>query len=77
MCLVAPDGRVLAETEGAFEGLIADAPAGFNGFGYDPLLYLPDRGCTAAQLPPSEKNARSHRGHAAREMGSGLIRGRG
>lgn len=74
MCLADADGNVLAETRGTFEGLIADQPAGSNGFGYDPLLFLPDRGCTSAQLAPAEKNARSHRGQAARAMALWLQR---
>lgn len=68
MCLAAPDRRVLAETRGEFPGLIARQPRGTNGFGYDPLLYLPDAGCTSAELSPEAKNARSHRGEAARSM---------
>jgi XTP/dITP diphosphohydrolase len=68
MCLADPDGTVLAETEGRFEGVITMTPAGANGFGYDPLLYLPDLGCTSAQLAPDSKNARSHRGAATRAM---------
>jgi len=68
MCLAAPDGTILAETRGEFPGLIARAPRGTNGFGYDPLLYLPDAGCTSAELSPEAKNARSHRGAAARAM---------
>lgn len=68
MCLVDPDGSVLAETLGTFEGVIADRPRGSNGFGYDPLLYLPDRNCTSAELSAQDKNARSHRGEAARQM---------
>jgi XTP/dITP diphosphohydrolase len=44
MCLADADGTILAETRGTFEGVIADTPAGTNGFGYDPLLYLPDVG---------------------------------
>ncbi len=68
MCLADADGTVIAETGGTFEGVIADAPRGSNGFGYDPLLYLPDVGCTSAQLTPQQKNARSHRGEAARKM---------
>jgi XTP/dITP diphosphohydrolase len=68
MCLAEPDGTILAETRGAFGGVIIDAPRGSNGFGYDPLLYLPERGCTSAELSPEEKNARSHRGHATRLM---------
>jgi XTP/dITP diphosphohydrolase len=72
MCLADPQGNILAETRGTFEGLITDQPAGTNGFGYDPLLYLPDRQCTSAQLSPEEKNARSHRGEAARKMAAVL-----
>ena len=68
MCLADKNGTVIAETRGAFEGVIADTPRGSNGFGYDPLLYLPDVGCTSAQLTPHQKNARSHRGEAARKM---------
>jgi XTP/dITP diphosphohydrolase len=72
MCLAAPDGEILAETRGEFPGVIADQPRGSNGFGYDPLLHLPDRGLTSAELSPDEKNARSHRGAAARAMAQRL-----
>lgn len=72
MCLATPDGSVLAETRGHFPGVIIDAPRGANGFGYDPLLYLPDVGCTSAELSPEAKNARSHRGHATRLMAERL-----
>jgi XTP/dITP diphosphohydrolase len=68
MCLADPKGSILAEARGEFPGVIAREPRGANGFGYDPLLYLPDRGCTSAELAPEEKNARSHRGAAARKM---------
>jgi XTP/dITP diphosphohydrolase len=68
MCLADEHGAILGETRGTFDGVITDAPRGSNGFGYDPLLYLPDRGCTSAELSPEEKNARSHRGEAARKM---------
>jgi len=68
MCLAAPDGTILAETRGEFPGVIAHKPSGSNGFGYDPLLFLPDRGCTSAELSPDDKNARSHRGAAARQL---------
>lgn len=61
-----PEGTVLAQARGTYEGVIADAPRGENGFGYDPLLFLPDRGCTSAQLSSEEKHARSHRGQALR-----------
>lgn len=68
MCLAGGDGRVIAETRGTFEGMIADEPRGTNGFGYDPVLLLPDLDRTSAELTPAEKNARSHRGAAARMM---------
>jgi XTP/dITP diphosphohydrolase len=68
MCVADPDGRIVAETSGTYEGVIAESPRGENGFGYDPLLLLPDVGRTSAELTPEEKNARSHRGAAARAM---------
>ena len=68
MCLADPEGRILAETRGTMPGVITDAPRGANGFGYDPLLYLPDVDCTSAELPPEAKNARSHRGEAVRKL---------
>jgi XTP/dITP diphosphohydrolase len=74
MCLCLPDGRILAETRGTYEGRIADGPRGSNGFGYDPLLYLPDAGRTSAELTPAEKHARSHRGQAMRAMVEALRR---
>lgn len=68
MCLATPEGRVLAETRGTFDGVITDEARGEYGFGYDPHLFLPDRSCTSAELMPEEKNARSHRGAASRLM---------
>jgi XTP/dITP diphosphohydrolase len=53
-------------TTGSVEGQIIDAPRGEHGFGYDPIFYLPEFGKTMAQLPAADKNAISHRGHAAR-----------
>ncbi len=67
MALAAPNGDILATAQGAFEGRIATAPLGRHGFGYDPLLLLPD-GRTSAQLSPDEKNQRSHRANAARAI---------
>jgi XTP/dITP diphosphohydrolase len=66
IALAEPAGRVWF-TEGEREGLVAEAPRGENGFGYDPIFYLPDRGCTIAELPSDEKNATSHRGRAAQK----------
>jgi len=53
---------------GRVVGEIAPAPVGDNGFGFDPVMYLPDFGKTFAQLPSEVKNANSHRGRAARAM---------
>ncbi|MCZ6835329.1 MAG: RdgB/HAM1 family non-canonical purine NTP pyrophosphatase [Planctomycetota bacterium] len=68
MCLATPEGKILAETRGEFEGVIAREPKGANGFGYDPLLFLLDVNCTSAELSPEAKNARSHRGEATKLM---------
>lgn len=70
VCVIAcvmPDGRVLT-ARGTVEGRIAYEEKGENGFGYDPIFYLPERGCTTAELPPDEKNLISHRGNALRLM---------
>ncbi|QOF77629.1 non-canonical purine NTP pyrophosphatase [Variovorax sp. 38R] len=53
---------------GRVVGEIAPAPIGDNGFGFDPVMYLPSFGKTFAQLPPDVKNANSHRGRAAQAM---------
>lgn len=53
---------------GRVVGEIAPAPIGDNGFGFDPVMYLPTFGKTFAQLPPDVKNANSHRGRAAQAM---------
>ena len=63
VALVRPDGSMSA-AEGFVYGEIARAEAGENGFGYDSLFYLPEYGCTMAQLPPEKKNAISHRRNA-------------
>lgn len=70
VCVIAavlPDGTV-RRTEGTMEGLIAMEPAGTEGFGYDPILYIPEYGKTGAELTMEEKNAISHRGKALRAM---------
>jgi XTP/dITP diphosphohydrolase len=53
--------------EGVVEGVIADAPRGTNGFGYDPIFLIPELGKTTAELTPEHKNRISHRGQAARK----------
>jgi XTP/dITP diphosphohydrolase len=58
--------------EGSWEGEIARAPRGVNGFGYDPLFLVAARGLTAAELPEEEKNRISHRAQAAARLLAGL-----
>lgn len=50
--------------QGAWEGRILTEPQGDNGFGYDPIFYVPEHQCSSAQLTPEQKNALSHRGKA-------------
>ena len=67
ICAILEDGRVFF-TEGTMEGIIAHNSSGENGFGYDPILYLPEFGKTAAEISMDEKNKISHRGKALRKM---------
>lgn len=70
VCAIAavfPDGKELV-VRGTVEGIIGYEEKGENGFGYDPIFYLPECGCTTAELPPEEKNSISHRGNALRLM---------
>ena len=53
---------------GTMEGCIGYEIAGANGFGYDPIFFLPEYGCTSAELAPEKKNELSHRGEALRMM---------
>ena len=54
--------------EGTWHGLIQLEPQGTGGFGYDPYFFLPDKGCTSAELSAVEKNKLSHRGQALRQL---------
>lgn len=66
VCAIAvcfPDGREIVKG-GTMEGLIAEEIKGDNGFGYDPIVYLPEYGKTSGELAPEEKNKISHRGKA-------------
>jgi len=54
--------------EGSWEGLIQLDPKGDGGFGYDPYFFLPQNGCTSAELSAAEKNQLSHRGQALRQL---------
>ena len=70
VCAIAaafPDGRVLT-TRGTMEGQIGYEEKGKNGFGYDPIFYLPEYQCYSAELSLEEKNELSHRGKALRLM---------
>jgi XTP/dITP diphosphohydrolase len=54
--------------QGTWEGRILFAPRGENGFGYDPVFYVPETGCSAAELPSATKNRLSHRGQALAKL---------
>ena len=70
VCAIAaafPDGTTEV-VRGTMEGIIGHAIAGENGFGYDPIFFLPEYGCTSAQLTPEKKNELSHRGEGLKKM---------
>lgn len=70
VCAIAaafPDGTTKV-VRGTMEGRIGYEIAGENGFGYDPIFYLPEYGCTSAELAPEKKNELSHRGEGLRKM---------
>lgn len=54
--------------QGSWEGVILEQPQGDNGFGYDPVFYVPQKGCSSAELGAEVKNSLSHRGQAVRQM---------
>lgn len=64
---VIPGGRMFVK-RGTVEGYIGWKPAGTNGFGYDPIFYVEEYGCSTAELTMEQKNAFSHRGNALRAM---------
>lgn len=70
VCAIAavfPDGEV-ETVRGTIEGIIGHEIAGEHGFGYDPIFYVPEYGCTTAEMSPEQKNELSHRGNALRAM---------
>ena len=67
VAVVFPDGRSFT-VQGKCEGYIGEKPAGFNGFGYDPLFYVPGYEMTIAEMDTETKNSISHRGKALRMM---------
>jgi XTP/dITP diphosphohydrolase len=66
--VLTPDDPAPLIATGRWDGLIVAEPRGDNGFGYDPYFYLLDEKRTAAELSPGEKNRRSHRGQAIRQL---------
>jgi XTP/dITP diphosphohydrolase len=68
LALADENGAILRIQRGQVEGKILRAPRGQNGFGYDPLFFIPELGKTTAELSPDEKNRISHRGRALRAM---------
>ncbi len=67
VCAAFPNGD-LETVRGTIEGRIADEIMGENGFGYDPIFYYPECGCTTAEMTPEQKNLLSHRGKALRAI---------
>jgi len=59
---------------GTWNGRIAAGARGANGFGYDPVFFVPERGCTSAELSPDEKNRLSHRGQALRTLIEAILK---
>ena len=67
-CFVAPDDPNPVVAEAQWRGRILEAPVGAGGFGYDPLFFVEETGCSSAELSAADKNQRSHRGQALREL---------
>lgn len=61
--------------QGAWEGRILTRAVGENGFGYDPVFWVPERNCASAELAPAVKNSLSHRGKALKDLIAGLTKG--
>jgi XTP/dITP diphosphohydrolase len=76
VCVIAcafPDGNIITRT-GVIEGYIAKKISGSNGFGYDPIFYVPEYNCTTADMPSELKNNISHRGKALQAMKEVLLK---
>ena len=67
VCCVFPSGECIT-VRGECEGVITEQPQGENGFGYDPVFFVPEHNCTFAQLAPEIKNKISHRAHALEKL---------
>ena len=70
---LAREGAVLEVFRGTLEGVIGREARGRNGFGYDPIFQVPERGCSLAELTPEEKLGISHRGRALRMLQQALF----
>jgi len=68
MVLVDPLGEILYSGQGTCEGIIIDSPKGANGFGYDPIFFIPEKNATMSELKMDEKNTVSHRGKALKKI---------
>lgn len=68
MVLVDGDGKILHKTEGKVDGIIIDSPKGTNGFGYDPIFFIPEYNQTMAEMDSNLKNSISHRAKALTSM---------
>ena len=73
IAIASPEGELVL-CQGECQGILAFEPTGENGFGYDPIFYLPQLGKTMAELPLEVKNKISHRGQAARKLRQALGR---
>jgi XTP/dITP diphosphohydrolase len=73
IAIAGPTPRVVVEAEGRVEGRLVYEPMGEHGFGYDPIFFHPDSGCTTAEMHPDRKNAISHRGAALRALAEKLM----
>lgn len=74
LVLYDPLTKRMETVEGTVEGRITTVPVGENGFGYDPIFFVPEFGCTMAQLPAEVKNRISHRGRAIAKLRPLLMR---
>lgn len=68
IAFVSPNGETLFSCKGTCEGKIIDTPRGENGFGYDPIFFIPEKNATMAELTMDEKNTVSHRGKALKKI---------
>jgi XTP/dITP diphosphohydrolase len=76
VCVIAcafPEGEVIT-SRATIEGIIANQICGTNGFGYDPIFYVPEYRCTTAEMLPEQKNKISHRGKALRDIKTELMK---